>query len=933
VAIDRDETLRKAEKLLRQGRLDAAIEEYARVAQDTPDDLATINKLGELYQRAGQVHTAITYYRRVADQWLRDGLDAKAATHYKKILKLRPDDESAMLQLVDALTHQGQLDEAKKHLRSALERREAAGDKAGAEDLVLRLGELDPNDFDARLMGLRIKLGRAHTPELAAELRHTITELDQRGRPDEADALLRELIRLDPADIQARVRVARTAMNRGDIETVREVLPPKPAESKHYDIVWMAAELDVIAGDLDGGRALLMRSLTIDRVRGTTDVLALAERLRKKNPGATWACIEALVEDRAAAKDFAKAADHLKRFLKQTPAHVPALLRLVEVCVDGDLEPDLTLAQALLADAYLQVGEAAQARVIAEDLLSREPRSAAHRERLKRALIALGEEDPEAAIAEHLNFLDDIEDKPEPPPVAAMTPEPEPPPPPALEPPAAPPVAVAPPASKGKPAPPAPAGSPAAPPVAAAPPASKVKPAQPAPANSPAAPPQAPSTAPPVAAAPPASKSKPAAPAPTSTPAAPPLQPSAAPPAAAAPPASKGKPATPSPSAAEPAEPAFEAPSLGLDDDEPDFDSVSTSSTTTTPSNNGPDMPEPAWPGDGTNVMFEPDLGLGGLDDPLAAPSPSATPGSSPAPTFGDQLATLVDDSSNGHHAGSDSGSWQAAPDESLDLEVDLTGALDAIGLSSVNDALGKVVSRPTRPDGAQNAATGGPASSNAAPSGSAPSGAGPSGTGPSSGSPAPGSAAPNGGLGAGMKLAPTAGDSVAPADTPAEFVLGTVRVETGTLDASEPELDAVFEELREQAATDLAQLPQRDQSTRLLQMADTYLAAGMIDQARGALEQAAGDPRHRFKAMAALGRLYRRQDDPTEALRWLEQAAEAPAPSADDGRALLYDLADTLERTGEHTRALATWLDLLAEQEDYRDVRARVDRLVRADE
>jgi tetratricopeptide (TPR) repeat protein len=905
VAIDREETLRKAEKLLRQGRLDAAIEEYARVAQDTPDDLATINKLGELYQRAGQTHTAITYFRRVADQWLRDGLDAKAATHYKKILKLRPDDEAAMLQLVEALTKQGQLEEAKKHLRAALERREAAGDKPGAEDLVLRLGELDPNDFDARLMGLRIKLGRAHTPELAAELRHTITELDQRGRPDEADALLRELIRLDPADIQARVRVARTAMSRGDIETVREVLPPKPAESKHYDIVWMAAELDVIAGDLEGGRALLMRSLSIDRVRGTTDVLALAERLRKKNPGATWACIEALVEDRAAAKDFGKAADHLKRFLKQTPAHVPALLRLVEVCVDGDLEPDLTLAQALLADAYLQVGEAAQARVIAEDLLSREPRSAAHRERLKRALVALGEEDPDAAIAEHLSLLDDVEEKPETPPVAAKTPEPEPPPAPA-------PVPAAPAASSPAATPPqaqAPkAGKPSAPSASTSGPAKPPAPAAPAP--------PAPAAAtPPAAAAPPAPK------APSAAPPAAPKAPSAAPPAAAAPPAGKGKPAPPAPPApakpaAPPAEPAFEMPSLGLDDDEPDFGSVS-NSTATMPANtpavhDTPDMDEPAW-GEGANVMFEPDLGLGGPDDLLAAPAPGSKPGSAPAPTLGDPLSGLTDDASNGHHAGSDSGSWQAPADDSLDLEVDLTGALDAIGSSSVNDALGKAVSRPARPDGAQNAA-GGPATSGST-AGAAPGG--------------------NGGAAAGMKLAPTPGDSVTPAaPAPTAPVLGAIAVDTtGGIDTAEPELETVFEELRDQAAADLAQLSQKDQATRLLQMADTYLAAGMIDNARVALEQAAGDPRHRFKAMAALGRLYRRQNDPTEALRWLEQAAEAPAPSADDGRALLYDLADTLERTGEHTRALATWLDLLADQEDYRDVRARVDRLVRAEE
>jgi tetratricopeptide (TPR) repeat protein len=165
-----------------------------------------------------------------------------------------------------------------------------------------------------------------------------------------------------------------------------------------------------------------------------------------------------------------------------------------------------------------------------------------------------------------------------------------------------------------------------------------------------------------------------------------------------------------------------------------------------------------------------------------------------------------------------------------------------------------------------------------------------------------------------------------APDETPA---LGEITFSADAA-ASEPELDKAFEDLREKVADELAQLPQHDKAARLMRMGETYQAAGMIDEARSALEQAAADPRFRFRAMAALGRLYRRHNQPVEALRWLEKAAEASAPSADDGRALLYDLADTLERTGEGTRALATWLDLLADQDDYRDVRSRVDRLVR---
>jgi tetratricopeptide (TPR) repeat protein len=100
VAIDRDETLRKAEKLLRQGNLPGAIAEYVRVADEFPADVNTLNKLAELYQRAGQTDPAVTTYTRVADHWLREGLYGKAAAHYKKILKLRPNDEAALLQLV-----------------------------------------------------------------------------------------------------------------------------------------------------------------------------------------------------------------------------------------------------------------------------------------------------------------------------------------------------------------------------------------------------------------------------------------------------------------------------------------------------------------------------------------------------------------------------------------------------------------------------------------------------------------------------------------------------------------------------------------------------------------------------------------------------------------------------------------------------------------
>ena len=105
-----------------------------------------------------------------------------------------------------------------------------------------------------------------------------------------------------------------------------------------------------------------------------------------------------------------------------------------------------------------------------------------------------------------------------------------------------------------------------------------------------------------------------------------------------------------------------------------------------------------------------------------------------------------------------------------------------------------------------------------------------------------------------------------------------------------------------------------------------------MIDEAVRALEQAARSPRHRFEAASALGRVYRKQNQATLAIEWMERAAEAPAPSAEEGRLLLYELGVMLELERENARALAVFLELLADAGTYRDVQARVNRLSRVE-
>ena len=163
MAIDREDTLKKAEKLLRQGKLDAAIAEYVKVADDHPGDWATANTLGDLYVRAGQPELAAGQYARIAEHFMVEGFYSKASAIYKKLLKLTPDDESAQLNLAELSQKQGLLADAKAQLNAIEARRRGRGDRAGAAEIVVRRGALDPADFDAFHVELNLSTSSSTT--------------------------------------------------------------------------------------------------------------------------------------------------------------------------------------------------------------------------------------------------------------------------------------------------------------------------------------------------------------------------------------------------------------------------------------------------------------------------------------------------------------------------------------------------------------------------------------------------------------------------------------------------------------------------------------------------------------------------------------------------------------------------------------------------
>ena len=397
MALDRDATLKKAEKLLRQGRLELAIAEYVRVVEESPRDWSTANTLGELYARAGQSQQAVGQYTRIAQHFVDEGFYPKAAALYRKILKLVPQDETTQIQLADISARQGLLADAKSHLNAIAARRRAKGDRRGAAEIVVRLGTIDPADFDARLAAARTLEEMGEEEEAGKRFRALHDDLLEKGRTAEAIDALKEFVRINPLEREARAILAKAALDQGDLAGAREFLD-EDSVGDDPALLLALAEIELRSAELARAKGLLARLLAVDPAR-RGQVADLGWSFVGSSPETTFTCLDAAVDAAMAASEFQEAATSLQDFVGRVPGQIPALLKLIEVCVDGGLEQPMYDAQELLTDAYLAANQAAEARVIAEDLVAREPWEPAHIDRFRRALVMLRVSDPDSLIA------------------------------------------------------------------------------------------------------------------------------------------------------------------------------------------------------------------------------------------------------------------------------------------------------------------------------------------------------------------------------------------------------------------------------------------------------------------------------------------------------------------------------------------------------
>jgi tetratricopeptide (TPR) repeat protein len=397
MAYNKSKYVDAAQKLLNQGKVAQAINEYQHILKYEPRDQVTLMTIGELYIRQGETFQAVEYFERLAQLFVGDGFLTKAIAVYKRIAKLAPEEIRPLEKLADLYVQQGVMSEARPLFLQLAEIHLKNNRQAEAISLLKKLLLAEPDNLriQTRLADLYQAMGQ---PKDAVEAYVAAAQRSlARGDQAESEKLADKVLKIEPSNPDALTVKARSQSTQGNFAQAAKLLEQVPGLEKGGEQAELLLDLYLKSSSWDEATALALRVFDAD----------------PKNFGLTQKIISSLLEADQG-QDAMKILDRVRvpmieagehetvgRLLSELATRMPNRAEPVEWLVDtyGRTSNSFHLADAIarLGDVYVAAGQLERAKQTFEQLVERDPESESAKRKLNGVLRKLGLLPPEAA--------------------------------------------------------------------------------------------------------------------------------------------------------------------------------------------------------------------------------------------------------------------------------------------------------------------------------------------------------------------------------------------------------------------------------------------------------------------------------------------------------------------------------------------------------
>src|SRR4051812_13823191 len=322
MAIQRDKIIASAEKLVAKGKIEPAIKEYERLLDDNPNDVNTLNRIGDLWVRINRNDEAVKVFIKIAVHYAKDGFFLKAIAIYKKINKLDPSKLEVYARLADLYAKQGLAMEAKSQYQVLADYYLKHGDPGNALGIYRKISELDPNSINVHVKLADLYSQNNKTAEALKEYDRVGRMLLKRGMLDEAVQVFRKALKIDASNIELVDSLVTALLEAKEYDNaVQLVQSALESSTNNPKLLALLGRILLTKGDISSANAYLERGLAL-----TPDDPSLREvigdlALKQGNADRALEMFAPLVERALSRGERGAAVDILSRVLRVDSGH------------------------------------------------------------------------------------------------------------------------------------------------------------------------------------------------------------------------------------------------------------------------------------------------------------------------------------------------------------------------------------------------------------------------------------------------------------------------------------------------------------------------------------------------------------------------------------------------------------------------------------
>jgi len=201
MAQTREQVVQAAEKYVARGKIEPAIREYRKLLADHPNDINTLNRIGDLYARIQRIDEAVDFFTQIAEQYTAEGFFVKAIAIYKKIIKLDPTRLEVYEQLAELYHKQGLVTEARTQYQVLADYYVKHQNAASAIAIYQKMVQLEPENPTYHVKLAEIYHQQQLIEKAMGEYRIIAELMIQHGRPQEAAQVYERALDIDSQNL------------------------------------------------------------------------------------------------------------------------------------------------------------------------------------------------------------------------------------------------------------------------------------------------------------------------------------------------------------------------------------------------------------------------------------------------------------------------------------------------------------------------------------------------------------------------------------------------------------------------------------------------------------------------------------------------------------------------------------------------------------